>query len=55
MYERESQRKLSEPIVARRKELTTWVASAVGVAWFFCLFAIGQTALRSMIVVLVHH
>jgi hypothetical protein len=54
-FERDTQRKSSPPVVARRKELTTYVASAVGVAWFICLFAVGQSALRSMIVSMVHH
>jgi hypothetical protein len=52
-YELESQRKSSPPVLARRKELTTYVASLVGVAWFICVFAVGQTALRSMIVAIV--
>ena len=48
-YELESERKSSPPVLARRKELRTVVASTVGVAWFICLFAIGQTALRSVV------
>jgi hypothetical protein len=49
-YELESERKSSPPVIARRKELQTYVASFVGVAWFICTFAVGQTALRSLIV-----
>jgi hypothetical protein len=48
-YELDSERKSSPPVLARRKELQTYVASFVGVAWFICLFAVGQTALRSLI------
>jgi len=49
-WELESARKSSPPVIARRKEMRTYVASAVGVAWFICLFAVGQTALRSVVV-----
>ena len=48
-YELDSERKSSPPIAERRKELTKYVASAVGVAWFICTCAIGETALRSII------
>jgi len=48
-YELESERKSSPPVAQRRKELTKYVASAVGVAWFICTCAIGETALRSII------
>ena len=48
-YEIDSERKSSPPIAQRRKELTKYVASAVGVAWFICTCAIGETALRSFI------
>jgi hypothetical protein len=48
-YELESERKSSAPIIERRKQLTRVVASAVGVAWFICLMAIGESALRAMI------
>jgi hypothetical protein len=48
-YELDSERKSSPPVLARRKELTKYVASAVGVAWFICTCAIGETALRSFI------
>lgn len=48
-YELESERKSSPPVLERRKQLTTFVASAIGVAWFICLFAVGQSALRSVI------
>ena len=48
-YELESRRKSSPPVAVRRKELTKYVASAVGVAWFICTCAIGETALRSFI------
>jgi hypothetical protein len=48
-YELESERKSSPPIAQRRKELMKYVASAVGVAWFICTCAIGETALRSLI------
>ena len=40
----------AHPSLERRKALQTYVASAVSVAWFICLVAIGQTALRSLIV-----
>ena len=48
-YELDSERKSSPPIAERRKELAKYVASAVGVAWFICTCAIGETALRSII------
>lgn len=48
-YELDSERKSSPPIAQRRKELTKYVASAVGVAWFICTCAIGEAALRSLI------
>jgi hypothetical protein len=48
-YELDSERKSSPPVAERRKELTKYVASAVGVAWFICTCAIGETALRSII------
>jgi hypothetical protein len=48
-YEIESERKSSPPVAQRRKELAKYVASAVGVAWFICTCAIGETALRSII------
>jgi hypothetical protein len=48
-FEIDSERKSSPPIAERRKELTKYVASAVGVAWFICTCAIGETALRSLI------
>lgn len=48
-YELESERKSSPPVLERRKQLTTLVASAVGVAWFICIVAMGQTALRTLI------
>jgi hypothetical protein len=48
-YEIDSERKSSPPIAERRKTLTKYVASAVGVAWFICTCAIGETALRSII------
>ena len=48
-YELESRRKSSPPVAERRRELTKYVASAVGVAWFICTCAIGETALRSLI------
>jgi len=51
-YEIESERKSSPPVIARRKHLTRVVASAVGVAWFICVMAIGQGALHAMIAML---
>jgi hypothetical protein len=48
-YELDSQRKSSPPVAMRRKELAKYVASAVGVAWFICTCAIGETAFRSLI------
>ncbi len=48
-FEIESERKSSPPVLERRKQLTRFVASAVGVAWFICLMAVGQSALRAMI------
>ena len=48
-YELDSIRKSSPPIIERRKQLQKYVASAVGVAWFICLLAIGETALRSIL------
>jgi len=48
-YELESRRKSSPPVLARRKQLTKLVMGAVGVAWFICLCAIGETALRWVI------
>jgi hypothetical protein len=48
-YEIDSERKSSPPMAERRKALTKYVASAVGVAWFICTCAIGETALRSII------
>ncbi len=47
-YEVDSERKSSPPMAERRKELTKYVASAVGVAWFICTCAIGESALRSI-------
>ena len=47
-YQRDSERKSSPPVAARRKELRTWVASAVGVAWFICICAVGESALRAL-------
>jgi hypothetical protein len=46
-YEIDSERKSSPPVAERRKQLAKYVASAVGVAWFICTCAIGETALRS--------
>ena len=46
-YELDSERKSSPPVLERRKQLTRVVASAVGVAWFICLVAIGQSAFRA--------
>ena len=48
-YEVDSERKSSPPVLERRKQLTKFVASAVGVAWFICIVAVGQTALRTLI------
>jgi hypothetical protein len=48
-YELDSERKSSPPVLERRKQLTKLVASAVGVAWFICIVAMGQTALRTLI------
>jgi hypothetical protein len=48
-FEIDSERKSSPPVLERRKQLTRFVASAVGVAWFICLMAVGQSALRAMI------
>lgn len=48
-YELDSERKSSPPIAERRKQLAKYVASAVGVAWFICTCAVGETALRSII------
>jgi len=48
-YELDSERKSSPPIAERRKQLAKYVASAVGVAWFICTCAIGETAFRSII------
>ena len=48
-FELDSERKSSPPVEMRRKELAKYVASAVGVAWFICTCAIGETALRSLI------
>lgn len=48
-YELDSIRKSSPPIIERRKQLQKYVASAVGVAWFICMLAIGETALRSIL------
>jgi len=48
-YELESERKSSPPVLERRKHLTTLVASTVGVAWFICIVAMGQSALRTLI------
>jgi len=48
-YELDSERKSSPPMEMRRKELAKYVASAVGVAWFICTCAIGESALRSII------
>ena len=48
-FERDSIRKSSPPVAERRKQLQKLVASAVGVAWFICLVAVGQTALRTII------
>ena len=48
-YELDSERKSSPPVMERRKQLAKYVASAVGVAWFICTCAIGETALRSII------
>ena len=48
-FEIDSERKSSPPVVERRMKLTRFVASAVGVAWFICLMAVGQSALRAMI------
>ena len=48
-FELDSERKSSPPVAQRRKELAKYVASAVGVAWFICTCAIGETALRSII------
>lgn len=54
-YELESRRKASPTVAARRKELTTYVASLVGVAWFLCIFAIGQSALHEVLSTMAHH
>ncbi len=43
-YERDSRRKSSPPVLARRKRLTRVVVGAVGVAWFICLLAVSRTA-----------
>jgi hypothetical protein len=48
-YELDSERKSSPPIAERRKLLATYVATAVGVAWFICTCAVGETAARSFI------
>jgi hypothetical protein len=48
-YELDSERKSSPPVLERRKQLTKFVASAVGVAWFICIVAMGETALRTLI------
>ncbi len=48
-YELDSERKSSPPVLERRKQLTRVVASAVGVAWFICLVAVGQGALRAVL------
>lgn len=48
-YELESERKSSPPVLERRKQLTRVVAGAVGVAWFICLVALGQGALRAVL------
>jgi hypothetical protein len=48
-YELESERKSSPPVLERRKHLTTLVASTVGVAWFICIVAMGQSAMRAML------
>lgn len=48
-FERDSIRKSSPPVVERRKQLQKLVATAVGVAWFICIVAIGQMGLRSII------
>ena len=48
-FEIDSERKSSPPMELRRKQLAKYVASAVGVAWFICTCAIGETALRSII------
>ena len=48
-FERDSIRKSSPPVLERRKQLQKLVATAVGVAWFICIVAIGQMGLRSII------
>lgn len=48
-YELDSIRKSSPPVLARRRQLQKLVASAVGIAWFICLAALGQSALRSLL------
>jgi len=48
-YELESERKSSAAVVERRKQLTKIVASTVGVAWFICIAAVGETALRALL------
>lgn len=48
-FERDSIRKSSPPVRERRRQLQRLVASAVGVAWFICLVALGQTALRTIL------
>ncbi len=48
-FELDSERKSSPPVLERRKQLQKWVASAVGVAWFICIVAMGQTMLRTLI------
>lgn len=48
-YEVESERKSSPPVLERRKRFTRFVASTVGVAWFICLVAVGQSALHAML------
>ncbi len=47
-YELDSERKSSPPVLERRKHFTKIVASCVGVAWFICIVAVGQTAMRSV-------
>jgi len=47
-YELDSIRKSSPPVLERRKMLTRYVASVVGVAWLICQVALGESALRSL-------
>ena len=54
-FELDSIRKSSPPVAARRRELQKLVASAVGIAWFICIAALGQTALRSLLASVAGH